>query len=95
MKNAKRGAVAVELNNELYVIGGVTLPVFYENEPESFLHSYPLATNADFLLDSVEKYNPINKMWMNVAHLLQRRITHSASVFNGKNICWKRIFPRS
>ena len=58
---------AVELNGELYVIGGTSMQY-------DVMRVLPL----------VEKYNPVNKSWTNVASLTQPRRLATAGVFQGK-----------
>jgi len=80
MQNSRQGAVVIELNNELYVIGGVS-PEFYEDIVTSFRYNLP-AVKLSFSSEFVEKYNPINKKWTLFASLNQPRITHSVGVFS-------------
>ena len=81
MKTARRDAAAVELNGELYVIGGATSwhPTF-----TAIFELYQDPYQNVVELDSVEKYNPATNSWVQVANLLERRMYHSAGVFNGK-----------
>ena len=81
MKTARRDAAAVELNGELYVIGGAT--TWYPILTAVFeLYQDPHQDVVE--LNSVEKYNPATNSWVQVANLLERRMYHSAGVFNGK-----------
>ena len=57
MTTLRQNAAAVELNGELYVIGGAHLEISHANtEPQ---HA------------SVEKYNPVEESWTEIATLNQ------------------------
>ena len=66
----RQRAAAVELNDELYVIGGA---LAFDKSIDKHAH-----------LQSVEKYNRITASWKEVAALNDKRIGHTAGVFNGK-----------
>jgi len=83
MQKSRQGAVAVKLNDELYVIGGAPPPL-YENIITSSRQKNKIVNKFNVSLESVEKYNSINKTWTFVAPLREQRLTHSAGVFNGK-----------
>jgi len=77
MKTARKGAAAVEFNEELYVIGGTkALPVDFTNAAEL------LRSSVIDELVSVEKYNPHRAIWTEVANLKHGRMNHCAAVCN-------------
>ena len=69
MNSIRFRAASVELNGEMYVIGGV--PFGTKRGP--YLPQ-----------SSVEKYNPVTNSWIQVASLKEARYSHCAGVFNGK-----------
>jgi len=79
MKFSLQNAAAVELNGELYVIGGAPpYNRFAVDDPE---YNY----KQDYLIsDSVVKYNPVSNTWTEVASLLYRRKFPFAAVCNEK-----------
>ena len=68
MNNVRFRAASVELNGEMYVIGGVPNNTMQPYVPQS----------------SVEKYNPVTNSWIQVALSEEARYGHCAGVFNGK-----------
>ena len=89
MITGKRNAAAVELNDELYVIGGSLVQDFDKvdfNIPltKFITKTYYYSTGSNSALDSVEKYNSNDKSWTKVDSLLRKRMHPSAGVFNGK-----------
>ena len=81
MNTGRAYSAAVELNNELYVIGGGinnNSSSSVEEETETFLEFTMKVHN------SVEKYNLVTNMWVKVDSLQKKRMCHGAGVFNGK-----------
>ena len=70
MKTMRQRAAAVELNGELYVIGGAL--------------AFEKSADKRAQLQSVEKYSSVTNSWKEVASLNQKRVGHTAGVFNGK-----------
>ena len=70
MNTERQRAAAAELNGELYVIGGAL--------------AFRKSVDKHKQLRSVEKYNRITDSWKEVAALNEKRIGHTAGVFNGK-----------
>ena len=79
MTMVRRYSAAVELNNELYVMGGS-----FAVSHRSVQTSDPAPEYSRNYFDTVEKYNPVKKHWTKVASLIEGRKNHVAGVFNGK-----------
>ena len=77
MRTARRNAAAVELDGELYVIGGIRAMAENETNKNYITEDY-------YILDSVEKYTPTTKTWTEVALLPQRHMEPIAKICNGK-----------
>ena len=77
MHTARRNAAAVELDGELYVIGGIRAMAEKETNKNYITEDY-------YILNSVEKYNPNTQTWTEVAVLLQRHMEPIAKICNGK-----------
>ena len=56
-------------------------------------HKSIIKTANSFLIRLVDKHNPNSKEWMNVADLVQLRITHSSGMFDGKIFVKRKFSP--
>jgi len=79
MGRYSRYASAIELNEELYVIGGVRVSNYHYSDNRATI----IPTSAAVNWNSVTKYNTA-KNWTEVASLNQERMHHTAGVFDGK-----------
>jgi len=92
LKKARQNAAAVTLNDELYVIGGMTAK--QEDRVYHTLHYYlnyifskeEISVENDLSLDSVEKYNSVTNRWTEMASL---QIPRSIVV---AGICQEKIY---
>ena len=78
MNTERQFAAALELNDELYVIGGTTVQV------GNLSYKVNISIDSNLVDESVEKYNPYKQEWTKVDSLKQKRMCHVAGVFNGK-----------
>ena len=78
---ALQDSAAVELNGELYVIGGTDALIFPEKSTMTIRFHYSNVVNQ---FELVQKYDPIAKVWTEVGCLQEGRLLPAARVCNGQ-----------